>query len=98
MYAVLTVFSLAVLEQAEAGEKEGAEFAKAQQKKWNEFYRTEAAADAVWHFGAGRFTDLDLKLRHKQEVLWNYDCDFPLDDERSPYISRRTELRNRVIP
>jgi hypothetical protein len=52
---------------------------------------------AQWHFGAGRFTDLALKLRHKKAVLWTYDRGVPVEGEKQPYLSRRTELRARVI-
>ncbi len=55
----------------------------------------QSAGQPVWHFAAGRFTDLSLTLRHKKAVLWKYERDLPEDD--APYISRRTELRNRVI-
>jgi hypothetical protein len=56
------------------------------------------AGGPVWHFGAGRFTDLNLTLRHNQAALWTFERDLPVDGAKSPYISRRTELRNRVIP
>jgi hypothetical protein len=59
--------------------------------------RRTAGAPA-WHFGAGRFTDLDLTLRHKEASLWKYERNLPVDGAKSPYLSRRTELRNRVIP
>jgi hypothetical protein len=51
----------------------------------------------AWHFGAGRFTDLTLKLRYKDDVLWTYDPGLP-DNTQTPYLSRRTELRSRVLP
>jgi hypothetical protein len=56
------------------------------------------AAGPAWHFGAGRFTDLSLTLRYNQAVLWDFDRGFPVDGAKSPYISRRIELRDRVIP
>jgi hypothetical protein len=56
------------------------------------------AGGPVWHFGAGRFSDLAIKLRHKDAVLWKYEHDDAVGDAKSPYISRRTELRDRVIP
>lgn len=52
----------------------------------------------VWQYGAGRFTDLPLTLRRKEAVLWKYDPGIPVDNAKSPYISRRTDLRDRVIP
>jgi hypothetical protein len=52
----------------------------------------------VWHFGAGRFTDLALTLRRKQTTLWTYEPGIPVESAKTTYISRRTELRNRVIP
>jgi hypothetical protein len=56
------------------------------------------AAGPVWHFGAGPFSDLPITLRHKQVALWKYDRDVPVDDTKTTYISRRTELRSRLIP
>jgi len=56
------------------------------------------AGGPAWHFGAGRFTDLALTLRRKEAVLWKYERGIPVEDDKSPYISRRTELRDRVIP
>ncbi|MDZ4685967.1 MAG: hypothetical protein SH850_12940 [Planctomycetaceae bacterium] len=51
----------------------------------------------AWHFGAGRFTDLALKLRYKEDVLWTYERGLT-DNSTTPYLSRRTELRPRVLP
>ena len=51
----------------------------------------------AWHFGAGRFTDLALKLRHKDAVLWTYESGLQ-DDTQMPYLSRRTERRNATLP
>jgi hypothetical protein len=56
------------------------------------------AGAVAWHFGAGRFTDLSLTLRHNQTVLWNSDRGLTEDGTRSPYISRRIELRDRMLP
>jgi hypothetical protein len=51
----------------------------------------------TWHFGAGRFTDLGLKLRYKDDVRWTYEPGLQ-DSTQTPYLSRRTELRSRVLP
>ena len=67
MYALLTAFSLALLGQADAVEKGDAEFAKVQQKKWNDFYRTEAAAYAISLNGDRRKV---LKMQPEPVLLW----------------------------
>jgi hypothetical protein len=49
----------------------------------------------VWHFAAGRFTDLALKLRHKGVELWTFERGTTKSD---PYIAIRPETLPRVIP
>ena len=72
MYALLTALSLALVGQADAvekrGEKEDAEFAKTQQKKWNESYRTEAATYAISLNGDRQKT---LKMQPEPVLLWS---------------------------
>src|SRR6516162_3044209 len=68
MYAFLTATLLAVLTQADVDEKESPEFAKAQQKKWNEFYRTEAAGYAIFLNGDRQKV---LKMQPEPVLLWS---------------------------
>jgi hypothetical protein len=71
MYTLLTALSLALVGQAEAVDKDDAEFAKAQQKKWNELYRSEAAAYAISLDG------VDQELRLLSQPLYRYESTLP---------------------
>jgi hypothetical protein len=51
----------------------------------------------AWHYAAGRFTDLTLKLRHKQVELWTHEHRQRVEGRDDPYITFRTELRPRVM-
>ncbi len=51
----------------------------------------------IWHYAAGRFTDLTLTLRHKKIELWKHERGAPLEGRSDPYISNRYEVRPRVI-
>jgi hypothetical protein len=52
----------------------------------------------LWHFAAGRFTDLTLKLRHKEVVLWTHERGAARDGKPDPYISKRYEIMPRLLP
>jgi hypothetical protein len=54
--------------------------------------------EPVWHFAAGRFTDLTLKLRHKKVELWTHVRGSPRDGRPDPYISGRYETLPRILP
>jgi hypothetical protein len=68
MYALFTISLFAALGQAEILEKEDAEFAKAQQKKWNEFYKTTAATYTITLDGD---RDKTLKFHPEPVLLWS---------------------------
>ncbi|HZL89539.1 MAG TPA: hypothetical protein VFB96_14340 [Pirellulaceae bacterium] len=53
---------------------------------------------AVWHFAAGRFTDLTLKLRHKDAELWTHERGAPREGKPDPYVSNRYEIMPRELP
>lgn len=55
------------------------------------------ADNPVWHFGAGRFTDLALKLSHQQAVLWTYEEGL-VNDQQTPYLSRQMGIKESTIP
>jgi hypothetical protein len=58
----------------------------------------DGKGDPVWHYAAGRFTDLPLKLRHKEIELWTHTQGSPIDGRRDPYITGRYEMLPRVMP
>jgi hypothetical protein len=57
----------------------------------------DGKGEPVWHFAAGRFTDLTLKLRHKKVELWTHERGANLEGRPDPYISGRHELRPRIM-
>ena len=59
-----------------------------------------AAKDAKpgWYYDAGRFTDLTLKLRHKDVELWTHERGAALGGKPDPYISGRYEMLPRLMP
>lgn len=58
----------------------------------------DGKGEPVWHFAAGRFTDLTLKLRHKKVELWTHVRGQPRDGRPDPYISGRYETLPRILP
>lgn len=52
---------------------------------------------AVWHYAAGRFTDLTLKLSHKKVELWTHDRGRPIEGRPDPYVTGRYDLRPRIM-
>jgi hypothetical protein len=58
----------------------------------------EGSDKPAWHYAAGRFTDLTLKLRHKQVELWTHERGAPRDGRPDPYISGRYEMLPRIMP
>jgi hypothetical protein len=58
---------------------------------------TESGSQPVWHYAAGRFTDLTLKLRHKKVELWTHEHGQPIEGRPDPYISGRYETRPRLM-
>jgi hypothetical protein len=57
-----------------------------------------AGGKPAWHYAAGRFTDLSLKLRYKDAELWTHERGAPRDGQPDPYISGRHELLPRLMP
>jgi hypothetical protein len=51
----------------------------------------------AWQWSAGRFSDLTLKLRHKQAEVWKYERTSAAKPPDSPYLSGWVETRSRVI-
>jgi hypothetical protein len=51
-----------------------------------------------WHYAAGRFTDLTLKLRHTEVELWTHVRGAARDGRPDPYISARYEELPRLMP
>jgi hypothetical protein len=51
-----------------------------------------------WHYAAGRFTDLTLKLRHNGIELWTHERGANRDGRPDPYISSRHEQLPRLMP
>jgi hypothetical protein len=61
--------------------------------------RPAAGSDKpIWHYAAGRFTDLTLKLRHKGTELWTHERGAPREGRPDPYFSRRYETLPRLMP
>jgi hypothetical protein len=58
----------------------------------------EGSDKPAWHYAAGRFTDLTLKLRHKDVELWTHERGAARDGRPDPYISGRYELMPRLLP
>jgi hypothetical protein len=56
------------------------------------------ADDPTWHYAAGRFTDLTLKLRHKDVELWTHERGASRNGRPDPYISGRYEMMPRLLP
>lgn len=57
--------------------------------------RPAAGSDKpIWHYAAGRFTDLTLKLRHNGRELWTFDRSATPD----PYICIRPETIPKIMP
>jgi len=52
---------------------------------------------SVWHYAAGRFTDLTLKLLHKKVELWTHERGANLEGRPDPYVTGRYELRPRIV-
>ena len=59
---------------------------------------TEGSDKPAWHYAVGRFTDLTLKLRHKDVELWTHERGASRDGRPDPYISNRYELMPRLLP
>jgi len=57
----------------------------------------EKGGEAVWHFTAGRFTDLPLKLRHKKVELWTHQQGQPIDGRPDPYVAGRYETKPKIM-
>ena len=58
----------------------------------------DGAENPVWHYAAGRFTDLPLKLRHKDVELWTHTQGSRIEGRRDPYITGRYEMLPRAMP
>jgi hypothetical protein len=57
--------------------------------------RPAASGEApVWHYTAGRFTDLTLNLRHKGVALWTFERGTTPD----PYVCIRPETLPKLMP
>lgn len=54
--------------------------------------------EATWHYAAGRFTDLTLRLRHKDVELWTHERGAPREGKPDPYVSNRYERMPRLLP
>jgi len=67
-YVLLAMLSIVVSGQEQTNGKEDTEFAKQQQKKWNEFYRIEAASYSITLDGN---REQVLKLRPEPVLLWS---------------------------
>lgn len=57
----------------------------------------ETSDGPAWQYAAGRFSDLTIKLRHKQFDLWTHVRGSSAGASNSPYLSGRVEIRPRVI-
>jgi hypothetical protein len=58
----------------------------------------EGSDKPAWHYAAGRFTDLTLKLCYKDAELWTHERGAPRDGRPDPYISSRYEQMPRLLP
>jgi hypothetical protein len=56
----------------------------------------ESPAGPVWQYAAGRFSDLTLKLRHKQVELWTHERT-SVAEPNAPYLSGRVGTRSSTI-
>lgn len=52
----------------------------------------------VWHYAAGRFTDLPLKLRHNGRELWTRVYGATEKGRPDPYVAIRPETLPRIMP
>jgi hypothetical protein len=58
----------------------------------------DGADKPSWHYAAGRFTDLTLKLRFKDVELWTQERGASRDGRPDPYITGRHEQMPRLLP
>jgi hypothetical protein len=56
------------------------------------------AGEPVWHYAAGRFTDLPLTLLRKEVELWTHTQGARVEGRPDPYITGRYEMLPRVMP
>jgi hypothetical protein len=57
----------------------------------------ESSIGPRWHYAAARFTDLTVRLSHKQTEVWSYERQSGTEDGKSPYVSGRVASRSSVI-
>jgi hypothetical protein len=58
---------------------------------------TKKDGEPVWHYTAGRFTDLTLKLRYQKVELWTRQQGETVDGRPDPYMAARYETRPKIM-
>jgi hypothetical protein len=57
----------------------------------------QTSAGPRWHYAAARFTDLTVKLRHKQIEVWSYERQSSKEEGKSPYVTGRFATHSSII-